>query len=198
MGRKKIIDEHTLLEAARSVFLEHGSTATTKEIAKCAGISEAAIFARYPTKTALFVAALLSADIDADNLIATEIENPRDALVETGHRLLRHFRAVIPMGLRLMENSAVTMDDLGKHFGNARVESVADRLADFLRQKDADGVLTVKNPLAAAHLLIAAIHSVPLYELMKFHGGDNLDHSIEFFVDALCSGLPPGKARPDG
>jgi hypothetical protein len=136
--------------------------------------------------------------MDADNLIATEIENPRDALVETGHRLLRHFRTVIPMGLRLMENSAVTIDDLGKHFGNARVESVADRLADFLRQKDADGVLMVKNPLAAAHLLIAAIHSVPLYELMKFHGGDNLDHSIEFFVDALCAGLPPGKARPDG
>ena len=90
MGRKKIIDEHTLLEAARGVFLEQGSTAATKEIARRAGISEAAIFARYPTKTALFVAALLSADIDADNLIATEIENPRDALIETGRRLLRH------------------------------------------------------------------------------------------------------------
>lgn len=198
MGRKKIIDEETLLAAARSVFLELGNAGTTKEIAKRAGISEAAIFSRYPTKTALFVAALMSAHVDADTLIATEIEDPRDALVETGHRLLRHFRTVIPMGLRLMENSAVTMDELGNHFGNARVETVADRLADFLRQKDADGVMTVKNPLAAAHLLIAAIHSVPLYELMKFHGTDNLDHSIEFFVDALCAGLPPGKARPDG
>lgn len=198
MGRKKIIDEATLLEAARSVFLEQGNAGTTKEVARRAGISEAAIFKRYPTKTALFVAALMSTDIDTGGLVATEIDNPRDALVETGRRLLRHFRTVIPMGLRLMENSAVTMDDLGNHFGNARVGAVADRLADFLRQKDAEGVLSVQNPLAAAHLLIAAIHSVPLYELMKFHGGANLDHVIEVFVDALCAGLPPGKGRPDG
>lgn len=198
MGRKKIIDEPTLLEAARGVFLEQGNAGTTKEVARRAGISEAAIFKRYPTKTALFVAALMSTDIDTEGLVASEIDNPRDALVETGRRLLRHFRTVIPMGLRLMENSAVTMDDLGNHFGNARVGAVADRLADFLRQKDAEGVLTVKNPIAAAHLLIAAIHSVPLYELMKFHGGANLDHVIEVFVDALCAGLPPGKGRPDG
>ena len=198
MGRKKIIDEHTLLEVARSVFLEHGNAGTTKEVAKRAGISEAAIFTRYPTKTALFVAALMSTHIDVEGLVAIEIENPRDALVETGHRLLRYFRTVIPMALRLMENSAVTLDDLGSNFGHERVGNVAHQLADFLTRKDADGIIKAANPLAAAHLFIAAIHSLPLYEMMKFHGGDNLDHSIEFFVDALCAGLPPGKARPDG
>ena len=198
MGRKKIIDEHTLLEAARGVFLELGNAGTTKEIARRAGISEAAIFTRYPTKTALFVAALMSTHVEMDGLVAVEIESPRDALVETGHRLLKHFRTVIPMALRLMENSAVTMDDLGRNFGHGRVGNVAQQLADFLTRKDSEGVIKVANPLAAAHLFIAAIHSLPLYEMMKFHGDDNLDHSIEFFVDALCAGLPPGKARPDG
>jgi AcrR family transcriptional regulator len=196
MGRKKIIDELTLLAAARAVFLEQGTTGTTKEIAKRAGVSEAVIFSRYPTKTALFVAALMPADIEVDALIASDIEDPRAALIETGHRLLAHFRVVIPMGLRLMENSAVAMDDLGNHFGNARVETVADKLAEFLRRKNDAGILKVENPIAAAHLLIAAIHSVALYEMMKFHGTDNLDHSIEFFVDALRAGLPPGTGRP--
>lgn len=198
MGRKKIIEEHTLLETARSVFLEHGNAGTTKEVAKRAGISEAAIFARYPTKTALFVAALMSTHIDTDGLVAVEIEDPREALVETGHRLLKHFRTVIPMALRLMENSAVTLDDLGRNFGHERVGNFAHQLADFLKQKDAEGVIKVTNPMAAAHLFTAAIHSLPLYEMMKFHGTDNLDHSIEFFVDALCAGLPPGTGRPDG
>jgi AcrR family transcriptional regulator len=197
MGRKKIIDEQTLLETARSVFLEHGNAGTTKEVAKRAGISEAAIFSRYPTKTALFVAALMSTHVDMNGLIAAEIEDPRDALVETGHRLLRHFRSVIPMALRLMENSAVTMDDLGRNFGHERVGNVAHQLAEFLSRKEAEGLIKVANPLAAAHLFIAAIHSLPLYEMMKFHGSDNLDHSIEFFVDALCAGLPPVKGRPD-
>jgi AcrR family transcriptional regulator len=198
MGRKKIIDEQTLLETARSVFLEQGNAGTTKEVAKRAGISEAAIFSRYPTKTALFVAALMSTHIDVNGLVAVEIEDPRDALVETGRRLLRHFRSVIPMALRLMENSAVTMDDLGRNFGHERVGNVAHQLAEFLSRKDAEGIIKVANPLAAAHLFIAAIHSLPLYEMMKFHGADNLDHSIEFFVDALCAGLPPVKGRPDG
>lgn len=198
MGRKKTIDEQMLLDTARGVFLEQGVSGTTKEIAKRMGISEAAIFARYPTKTDLFVAALMSSHIDAENLIASEIDDPREALIETGNRLLRYFRSVIPMALRLMENSAVTMDDLGSNFGHARVGAVADRLAGYLQRKDAEGVIKVTSPLATAHLFISALHSLPLYELMKFHRTDNLDHAVGHFVDALMAGLPPGKGRPDG
>jgi len=198
MGRRKIIDEPTLLQHARALFLKQGLATTTKAIAARAGVSEGVIFARFPSKTALFTAAMMPPEIEVDSLVANDIADPNAALVETGHRLLAHFRKIIPLALRLMENASIDMTALGEEFGADRVDMIARKLADFLQQKDDDKTLRVTNPLASAHLLIAAIHSVALYELMGFHGSNNLDHSIKLFVDALCAGLPPGERALDG
>ncbi|ASK33302.1 TetR family transcriptional regulator [Alcanivorax sp. N3-2A] len=48
---------HTILRAARDVFLEHGfSAATTDMIQQAAGVSKSTVYAHFPTKEALFTA----------------------------------------------------------------------------------------------------------------------------------------------
>jgi len=58
MPRPCTIDTEQILEAAREVFLERGIDAPTAEIARRAGVSEGSIFRRFPTKQALFLAAM--------------------------------------------------------------------------------------------------------------------------------------------
>jgi AcrR family transcriptional regulator len=59
MARPPTISNQQILDAAQVVFLEHGfAHASTVEIARRAGISEGSIFNRFPTKEALFDAAM--------------------------------------------------------------------------------------------------------------------------------------------
>jgi AcrR family transcriptional regulator len=58
MARQAKITDEQILDAARAVFLEEGFAARTLKIAQRAGISEGTIFKRFPTKDALFAAAL--------------------------------------------------------------------------------------------------------------------------------------------
>jgi AcrR family transcriptional regulator len=59
MARPSTISSEQILDAARAVFLEHGfGNASTVEIARQAGVSEGSIFNRFPTKEALFEAAM--------------------------------------------------------------------------------------------------------------------------------------------
>ena len=58
MPRPSTIDTQTILQVARRLFLEGGRQTPTAAIAKAAGISEGTIYKRFPTKEALFLAAL--------------------------------------------------------------------------------------------------------------------------------------------
>ncbi|ADV67219.1 TetR/AcrR family transcriptional regulator [Deinococcus maricopensis] len=58
MPRPRVIPDEQLLDAARSVFAEHGYSATTAQIATRARVSEGTLFKRYATKEALFLAAV--------------------------------------------------------------------------------------------------------------------------------------------
>jgi Bacterial regulatory proteins, tetR family len=59
MGRRKLIEDHDLLAVARDVFVKRGFAASTREIARRAGISEAIIYQRHATKVHLFFAAMV-------------------------------------------------------------------------------------------------------------------------------------------
>ena len=58
MSRPKTITDQQILEIARTLFLERGPSIPTAEIARVVGISEGLIFKRFPTKHALFLAAM--------------------------------------------------------------------------------------------------------------------------------------------
>lgn len=58
MARTTTITNEQILTAAREVFLAQGVSATAMDVASRAGISSGSIFKRYPTKEALFFAAM--------------------------------------------------------------------------------------------------------------------------------------------
>lgn len=61
MARPITISDDEILEHARQVFLSSGVRATTAEVAKQAGVSEALIFKRFGTKESLFRNAMQAA-----------------------------------------------------------------------------------------------------------------------------------------
>jgi AcrR family transcriptional regulator len=58
VARTPTITDEQILKAAAAVFLEQGFAATAIDVATRAGISSASIFKRFPTKEALFFAAM--------------------------------------------------------------------------------------------------------------------------------------------
>jgi len=191
MGRRQTVDTATILAEARAVFLEQGAFGSTKEIARRAGLSEAALFKRFPTKAKLFLAALLPETADPRAEIAWDEPDTRKALIETGHRIHAYLRRVIPMALHLMANPAISMADVTEHFGARQLAGSAPPLAEFLKQRHDAGLLYVPDPRTAAFFFASAVHSLALYEVMEFHGGHPMDHAIAPFVDVFLAGIGP-------
>jgi len=193
MGRRKIIGDEQLLLCARDVFLKGGASGSTKEIARRAGISEATLFQRFPTKAALFLAAMVPPEVDVEGIVQapTKRTDPRGALTEIGRRMLAYFRSLIPTVMHLMTNASISMADVTAHFQGMPEHALAGALATYLRDAEARGKVKVHDPMAAASLLVSAIHSLAVFELMEMHGGQDMEHAVEPFVKALWNGLDP-------
>jgi AcrR family transcriptional regulator len=148
---------------------------------------------RYPTKAALFLAALVPPYVDADAIINAETEGatPQAALAEIGLRLLVYFRKHIPIVTQLMSHPLISMQDITAHFKSNAAMELTQALARYLAREHTRGILRANNPLATASLLVSAIHSLALFEMMEFHGGQDLEHAVGLFVNALWSGLAP-------
>ena len=87
--RTRITDAQ-ILEAARAVFLESGTDATTAAVAARAGVSEALVFKRFHTKEALFERAMAGAvpawvrELEStDGSLPEQLERLALGLVET-------------------------------------------------------------------------------------------------------------------
>lgn len=193
MGRNRTIRDEQLLQYAREVFLESGAFGSTREIARRAGVSEATLYKRYPTKAALFLAAMVPEQVDINVIIHsfTKETEPRQVLTEIGHRILAYFRTLIPVVMHLMTHPSISMTDVTAHFKSMPEQALAEALAEHFEEANSRGTIKVDNPMATASLLVAALHSLALFELMEFHGGKNMEHAVEPFVDALWSGMAP-------
>src|SRR6516225_4844106 len=104
MGRHKTISDQEVLGIARNVFREHGHTATTREVAEAAGISEAVLYQRFGSKDDLFFAAMHPRGPDIEELLGPR-DPPEDAytyLRTTTVRIGKYFAEVIPLVLRVM------------------------------------------------------------------------------------------------
>lgn len=198
MGRHKAIRDEQLLQHAREVFLKSGAFGSTKEIARRAGVSEATIFQRYPTKAELFLAAMVPRQVDIDAVIhsCTKGTDPRQVMTEIGHKILDYFRTLIPVIMHLITNPSVSMADVAAHFKIMPEQELAEALAARMKEANSLGLIKADNPMAAAGLFVAAIHSLAVFELMEIHDGKKMDRLVGQFVEALWSGIaPPSKKR---
>ena len=77
MERRKLVEDDEFLAVAREVFVEKGIAASTREIAHRAGISEAVIYQRHPTKAHLFFAAMVPPALNVEDLLSITADDLR-------------------------------------------------------------------------------------------------------------------------
>lgn len=190
MGRPKTISDDAVLRIARDVFREHGHTATTREVAQAAGISEAVLYQRFGSKDALFFAAMHARGPDIEELLGPE-DPPDDAhtyLRAVVGRLGGYFAEVIPQGLRVMMHPSFDPASLSRTTPGGPAElrdGLARRLASLARR----GRLAASDEAVVARLLLSLAHDWALGVAFAHGTPTPNDRRLAEFVDILWEGL---------
>jgi AcrR family transcriptional regulator len=194
MGRPKTIEDDALLKIAREVFLEGGAYGSTKEIAARAGISEAALFKRFPTKAILFLKAMAPPPAVAGYIFkrVRAEKDPKRALRVLARQMLAYYRTAIPRVVHLITHPAIGIEALPAHMGGDGVMLDA-AVAAYLREEHARGRINAPDARAAAGILVATLHSVVMFELMGVHGGAIPPQAIDAML-TLWNGFEPRKS----
>jgi AcrR family transcriptional regulator len=201
MGRPRLIDDETLLAIAREVFVRDGAFGSTREIARRAGVSEAALFKRFSTKAELFVAALAPPVIDIDALVkeAQALGDAREGIAFVAEQVLEFFRQALPVIFPLLRNPLIGPDAVHRHFGKGQAGKLVKAIARYLQNEAQEGRIGPVNPFAAAALLVASMHSVAQVEIMGFHEGMIPSDGVALLLDTMWRGLKPSpSSRIDG
>ena len=198
MARPRTIEDRDILRTAREVFIVSGAQGSTREIARRLNISESSLFKRYPTKVALFLAAMAPPIPDTETLLAKVRTEPdtHKALHVIGAMTLCYFRQAIPQMLRLITHPDIGLETLLGQFGESPATSFHVAIATFLAERQLQGELATAEPRVAAALIVAALHSVALFELTGMHGGAVSDSMLRAMLDALWHGLAPSTVKP--
>src|SRR5262249_52785867 len=159
MGRHKTISDDEVLRVAREVFRAQGHTATTREIAETAGISEAVLYQRFGSKDDLFFAAMHPWGPDIEELLGP-VDPPDDALAYLHAVIVRignYFVEVIPLAVRLMTHPSLDPAAVARAQPSGAgmlTDGLAKRLASLARRKR---ILTPLEP-ATARVLVSLAH----------------------------------------
>ena len=191
MTRSKTVSDEEILRAARSLFLEAGIKASTKEIAKTAGISEAVIFQRFKTKEELFFAAMVppSAQLDkifnvqpGDNQIPENLELISLQIVE-------YFREVMPVFLTLIGHPAFNMQTFLQRHTMPRVQ-IGNRLTAYLVAEAEIGRIRRGQVEIAVAVLLSYLHHLAMSETINAHPRSG-QGTVADAIKALWQGLDP-------
>jgi len=197
MGRPKRVSDEALLAAARGVFLAGGIGASTKTVARAAGLSEAAVYQRFKTKDELFFGAMIPALQEGlDETLFEQAEAEPDAataleIIALG--LMGYYRDLMPLLVLLITHPAFDHDQFLDRHPHMPTETLQARVVGFLSARQEAGELKTVQPEALAETLIAALHSFALMEQLGAHGGHMSEEKIKNSVRALWSGLSLGK-----
>jgi AcrR family transcriptional regulator len=156
MGRPPKVTNEEILTAARQVFLEQGSNASTLAIAEKAGISEAAIFKRFATKQALFLAAMgITEEREWVKVLSnyTPTAAVKSELIEICGQMLDFYLEVMPRVFMMMTQAN------SPHPPVVPPPPVRDTqlLAGYLDQAIAQGHLKPFDTITVAHLIVGAM-----------------------------------------
>jgi AcrR family transcriptional regulator len=198
VGRTKTIDDAKLLRIAREVFGEQGHTATTRDVANAAGISQGVLFQRFGSKEDLFLRAMTPELPDLEALLGSY--PPRSAkadLVQIADRLAEFFGTLLPTLLHVLAHPDLSPARLRKWHTQLPFAPILHALTARIHRMQLDGLIRKVNAEAAARSLMSAVHTTAFLDTMLegsdhahghgAHGGGNL-HVI---VDVLWSGLAP-------
>jgi AcrR family transcriptional regulator len=190
MGRPKTISDEEVLRIARQIFRTQGHTATTREIAQVAGVSEAVLYQRFGSKEDLFFEAMFAFELDIESMLGPK--NPTEDAMTYVHkvttRLGKHFVETIPVGLRVMTHPSFDHTKLSKMEpgGPAALrEGLSERLESLVNR----GELATSNVKVAAQVVLSLAHD---WALRQMHWSSNRSaRELKEMIDILWEGLRP-------
>jgi AcrR family transcriptional regulator len=192
MGRHKTVTDEAILGVAREVFRAYGHTATTRQVADAAGVSEAVLYQRFGSKDDLFFAAMHPPAADVEALLGPP-DPPGDAreyLRAVCVRLGRHFAEHIPLALRLMTHPSFDPASLARATPGGPPglrQGLAARLAALARRGQ------LRPHPAAAKLLISLAHDWALGTVMSHGRSAHPERELRELVDAVWDGMRPAQ-----
>ena len=199
MGRPKTIETSDLLAIARDVFRKHGPTATTRHVAKAAGITQAVLYQRFKSKDALFIAALTQSapGLNALSAIDPARHTPRSYLAIFAARTKDHFRTAMPSILTHAAHPKYGKEMMGQVHRHNRAGEIAVMLGLRLQDWMQAGLVRPLEPRVFAHAFIHALHSMAMVELLsgddEFYVTDAKE--MKAFVGMFWQGLQPARKK---
>lgn len=197
MGRRKLVEDDELLAVAREVFVEKGIAASTREIARRAGISQAVIYQRHPTKAHLFFAAMVPPALNVEDLLSAPANDLSvvEQLEGIALGMMRYFREVVPILLPLVTHPEFDLETFAQRHPDSPFGRMHVGLIQYLESQRARGRIVAEYVGPAALTLFAALHSLAFLERLGVHGGTFNDDVIRAMVRSLWTGLAPISER---
>jgi len=185
-----------IIQAAMYVFSRSGfSGATTRKIAKKAGISEAMIYSHFKDKEDLY-----SAIIDQKMQESEPLYYPLDAVRKKDDE--RVFETIVSnfmqrysedtTFLRLLLFSALEGHELAGMFVAGPVRRFFEFLAEYISERIDEEAFKPINPEIASRCLVGMVHYFVL--LKKIYGDETLqsielNETIETMINIFCRGI---------
>ena len=196
MGRNKQVSDEALLEAARAVFVEQGFGASTREVARRAGISEAVLYQRHKTKLDLFFAAMIPPPLE----LGSEHRDPSvlEDLSALALDIMKYFRGAMPVLLQLVTHPSFNLAELADRDDRMPVRRLGEAVSACLERHRVEGAITAEPERlrAAALALVATLHSLALFERLGIHREAFADEAVRNIVGVIVAGLAPKKGIP--
>jgi AcrR family transcriptional regulator len=193
-----------ILEAARRVIREKGLVrATTKEIARAAGVSEGALYVHFTNKEALFLNALGELRSGFIPLVRALPERAgrgtvRETLAEAARAALDFYADAIPMGASIFADPALLARHrellAQRHAGPQRANEL---LAAYLRAEQTLGrVRADADPETLAFLLLGAIYQRVYWQAFLGEDADQAadERFIASVLDTIDHAIEPATA----
>ncbi|MGB3294602.1 MAG: helix-turn-helix domain-containing protein [Phormidesmis sp.] len=192
MTRSKTVTDTEILAAARSLFLKVGINASTRKIAKAAGISEAVIFQRFETKEALFFSAMVPPKARLEKIFEIEPGEGRvpENLEFISLQIVGYFREIMPTFLTLIGHPAFNMETFLQRHTLPRIQ-IGNRLTEYLIAEAEIGRIRSSQVEITTAILLSYLHHLAMSETIGSCQHKKEPGTITDAIEALWQGLAP-------
>lgn len=190
MGRKKRLEDEELLAIARDAFVKEGFGASTRAIARQAGVSETVLFQRFRTKPELFFTAMVPPAPDLHTILARHPApgEPSIQLEQIGLRMLAYFRDVTPILLPLMSHPEFSYDTFVERNPDFPLNQLVVGLQAWLSRLEEEEVVVPGGADAMALTMVSSMASLALFERIGVHGGEVAEHLVREMARLIWRG----------
>lgn len=195
MARTKTISNDDLLEIARETFVEIGFAASSKEIARRAGVSEGVLFQRFSTKEELFFSAMTPPPADLSEIFEHPKLQGEELLEKITFAMVDYFRALMPVLIPLMSHPSFRFEDFARRQPDSPLVTLRRELMDFMVREKWAGRIGHVDPGAASLVIWSAAHTVAFFERLGAHDGVMPPSIIRASVHCLWNGMKPDTSQ---